>query len=58
MTRLLDVAPTTFRSRGGPHELVLNLPPDLPLVLVDSRRISQVLGNLLANAARAAPETG
>ena len=31
-------------------------PPDLPLVLADRRRIVQVLGNLLSNAARHSPE--
>ena len=55
VTRLVDAARSTFRSSGGRHRLVLDLAPDLPLVLADGRRIGQVLGNLLANAAKYAP---
>ncbi len=37
------------------QELVIDLPPDLPLVLIDPRRISQVLINLLSNASKYGP---
>ena len=54
---LVDQARNTFISGGGRHGVSIDLPPDLPLVMADPRRIVQVLNNLLANAARQAPET-
>ena len=54
---LVDQARTTFLSGGGRHALEIDLPPDLPPVLADERRIVQVLNNLVSNASRNAPET-
>ncbi len=54
---LVDQARSTFLSGGGRHTLEIDLPPDLPLVMADERRIVQVLNNLLSNAARHSPET-
>ena len=52
----IEQARNTFLSGGGQHEVQLDLPPGLPRVVADSRRIAQVLGNLLSNAARHSPE--
>ena len=38
--------------------LALDLPPELPEVIADWRRIAQVLGNLLTNALRHTPQGG
>ena len=54
---LVDQARNTFQSGGSRQTLLIDLPPDLPRVLADRRRIVQVLNNLLANAARHSPET-
>ena len=54
---LVDQARNTFLSGGGRHTLRIDLPEDLPRVLVDRGRIVQVLNNLLANAARHSPES-
>ena len=54
---LVDRARTTFLSGGGRHTVLSDLPPDLPRVMADRQRIEQVLNNLLANAARHAPES-
>ena len=54
---LVDHARGTFISGGGRHAVWIDLPPDLPPVLADRQRIVQVLNNLLANAARHAPDT-
>ena len=54
---LVDRARTTFLSGDGRHAVLIDLPTDLPRVMADRRRIVQVLGNLLSNAARHAPET-
>ena len=52
---LVDRARNTFLSGGSRHDILLDLPPDLPWVMADRRRIVQVLGNLLSNAARHSP---
>jgi len=54
---LVDLARNYFLSGGGRNNIRLDLEPDLPEVMADRRRIVQVLGNLLSNAARHSPET-
>ena len=54
---LVDRARTAFLSAGGRDRLGIDLAPDLPLVMADRRRIVQVIGNLLTNAARHSPES-
>ena len=49
---LVDQARNTFLSGGVRHDVLIDLPPDLPPVLADRKRIGQVLNNLLSNAAR------
>ena len=56
LAALVDEARNAFLSAGGGNRLRIELPPDLPSVLADRRRIVQVLGNLLANAASHSPE--
>ena len=53
---LVERARTAFAGGGGSHAVVVDLPPDLPRVMADARRVVQVLDNLLANAARHSPE--
>ena len=54
---LVDQARNTFLSGGGRHTVLIDLAPDLPRVMADRGRIGQVLNNMLANAARHAPES-
>ena len=49
---LVDEARSRFQSGGDRSSLQIDLPPDLPRVMADRRRIVQVLNNLLSNAAR------
>ena len=49
---LVDRARSAFTNGGGANHLAIDIEPDLPLVMVDRRRVVQVLGNLLTNAAR------
>ena len=49
---LVDRARNAFSSAGGHNNLAIDMEPDLPLVMADRRRLVQVLGNLLSNAAR------
>jgi len=54
---LVDRAVGLFQSGGDRSNVSIDLPPDLPRVLADRRRIEQVLSNLLTNAARYSPES-
>ena len=54
---LVDRARNTFLSGGARHAVSIDLPPDLPRVMADRRRIVQVLNNLFSNASLHAPET-
>ena len=54
---LVEQARTTFLSGGGRQAMRIDLPPDLPRVMADQRRIVQVLNNLFSNAARYSPES-
>ena len=54
---LVDEARNTFVSGWGRNDLHIDLPPDLPMVMADRRRIVQVLSNLLSNASRHSPES-
>ncbi len=52
---LIDAARGAFLAGGTGHDVAIDLPADLPRVMADRARVVQVLGNLLANAARHAP---
>ncbi|MDE0221222.1 MAG: ATP-binding protein [Spirochaetaceae bacterium] len=54
---LVDRARNTFLSGGGRHTVLIDLPPGLPRVMADRRRVEQVLNNLLANAETHSPES-
>ena len=54
---LVDRARNTFLSGGGRNDLDIKVAPDLAPVMSDRRRIAQVIGNLLSNAARHSPES-
>ena len=54
---LVEQARRAFIGGIGAHEVVIDLQPDIPLVMADAFRIGQVFDNLLTNAARYAPES-
>ena len=54
---LVEEARNAFLGGGGRHGIVVDLPLGLPRAMADPQRIVQVLTNLLANAARHAPES-
>ena len=56
VARLVELARESFLQGGGRRNLQIELGPDLPPVLADRRRVTQVLENLLTNAERFSPE--
>ncbi len=57
VTALVDRARNAFTSAGGRNDLAIDVAPGLPSVMADRRRIVQVIGNLLSNAASHSPES-
>lgn len=47
-----------FRTQTSVHTIVVDFPPNFPVVLADEDRISQVLSNLLSNAIKYSPDGG
>lgn len=45
-----------FQVQTGKHEILIDIPEDLPVVMADETRIEQVLSNLISNAIKYAPE--
>ena len=54
---LVDRARNNFANAGGRNNLVIEVEPNLPLVMADRWRVVQVLGNLLSNAAKYSKES-
>ena len=57
VANLVEQARTAFAASGGRHTVQVDLPAGPLLAMADRRRIEQVLGNLLANAAKHAPQS-
>jgi len=45
-----------FQVQTEDHQIIVDLPDDLPLVMADETRIEQVLSNLISNAIKYAPD--
>ncbi len=57
LAELAEEAMRRFAAGTGPHDVSIDLPPDLPPVMADRRRVAQALAHLLGNAARFSPES-
>lgn len=45
-----------FRTQSSRHTIVVDFPPNFPVILADENRISQLLSNLVSNAIKYAPD--
>ena len=57
VARLVDESRNSFLSAGGRDNVRINLHADLSPVMADRRRVTQVINNLLINAARSSHES-
>ena len=57
LAALAEEARRRFVRSTGRDNISIDLPPDLPLVMADRRRVAQALTNLLGHAARFSPES-
>ena len=55
LNNIIDSALAQLQAITTEHELVLDLPAELPPILGDEQRIAQVLTNLVSNAAKFSP---
>lgn len=53
--QLADRLAERFQVQTGDHEILVDVPQDLPVVMADETRIEQVLSNLISNAIKYAP---
>lgn len=47
-----------YQAQSKGHRIIADVAPNMPLVLADEARITQVLGNLISNAIKYSPEGG
>jgi PAS domain S-box-containing protein len=58
LTPIIDETASEFQMMTDSHQIVTQLPPDLPPVVADPRRARQVVRNLVENAVKYSPAGG
>ncbi len=55
LSEVLESAYPQLQALTTEHELLIDVPPEMPLILADAQRIAQVITNLVNNAAKFSP---
>ncbi|MBN2147441.1 MAG: PAS domain-containing protein [Anaerolineales bacterium] len=58
LDRLIQRTVERFRTQSLHHAMLVDLPPDFPIILGDESRLEQVISNLLSNAIKYSPQGG
>jgi signal transduction histidine kinase len=58
LSEVLEEALSLAKEYTDKHEFVVDIEPDLPVVLIDRDKLGQVVGNLLSNAVKYSPNGG
>jgi signal transduction histidine kinase len=58
LSEVLEEALSLTKEYADKHEFVVDIEPDLPIVLIDRDKLGQVVGNLLSNAVKYSPNGG
>ena len=58
LNQLAERISERFRTQTTAHTIVVEFPPEFPIILADEERISQILSNLLSNAIKYSPAGG
>lgn len=55
---LIERIAQKFQTQTSQHKIIVDLPPNFPVIMADENRISQLLSNLISNAIKYSPEGG
>jgi signal transduction histidine kinase len=55
---LIERVAQKFQTQTTQHQIVVDLPPNFPVIMADENRINQLLSNLVSNAIKYSPEGG
>lgn len=58
LNTLIEKIAQKFQTQTTQHSIIVDLPDDLPVVMADENRISQLISNLISNAIKYSPEGG
>ncbi|MGB9673144.1 MAG: ATP-binding protein, partial [Anaerolineales bacterium] len=55
---LIERIAQKFQTQTTQHKIIVDIPPNFPIIMADENRISQLLSNLISNAIKYSPDGG